>query len=550
MKDFDSWIYISRYLTIHDILNCSITCRKFHQVFNQQRIWKELIARDFDKFGILEYKQEYMKLFYIYHTMCNGQHKTNTLECPPAVVTNMLLHEWEHLNNPIFGLVVSFDDPLVNVYQLSTLDDTINAQSHKLHTFTRFGGGIWALAALKHILCLGSTDRNIHIVDLISGQYLSVLNGHTGTIRCLSVNIIDFNWVLVSGSRDKTIKIWNLQKLVDEFKPQSEDTQSDNSTALRRSTRINNNPPHLSSPSTSPQNAASTDKYCLSTLNGHGDSVRSLSCTNSIIVSASYDRSARIWNYAGDMLHELVGHQDKVYAVTCDGKFVWTGSLDNTIRIWDVQFGQCLQVLEHHRSLVGIIDQSSRYIVSASADSSISVYPKDFLALQHKMEFDRNIRKVYGMYSLNAFKASPINNAYLPLTQYRHTLQNHMFGNTFRHLPVDTPIPFPILHHIEVNLTAITCMTHNTHFLVVGCDGIIKLYNIQTGEFIRDLVTGITNVWRIKITDRHVIIALSRNQKSEILCLDFYVQKGFPIGLNTMFRTQSINNMDDSTDED
>eukprot|EP00835_Amoeboradix_gromovi_P004359 NODE_335_length_10686_cov_0.203363.p2 type:complete len:545 gc:universal NODE_335_length_10686_cov_0.203363:6410-4776(-) len=544
MRDFDSFIYVSRYLTIHDIFNCSLANKHFSHVFNQQPIWKELIARDFDRFGIFDYKKEYLKLFYIYHTTCNGQFRTNTLECPPHVVTNMLLHEWRDKNRLIQGLIVSFDEPVVCVHQLSTLEGNISDSSRRLHTFNRFGGGIWALAALEHILCLGSTDRNIHVVDLLTGHYLCVLTGHSGTIRCLSVNIIDLNWVLVSGSRDKSIKIWDLQRLVTENK--SDDTSGSSTTPLRRSSRINTNP------NTSPGNGLATDidKYCLFTLNGHGDSVRSLSCTKDIIVSASYDRSARIWDYNGKLLHELIGHQDKVYAVACDGTHVWTGSLDNTIRVWSVTTGQCLYILEHHRSLVGIIDQSNRYVVSASADSSIGVYPRDFVALQLKMEHDKSTRKVYGMYSLHPFKALPINNVYLPHAMYRHTVQNAMFGNSFIHESVDRPTTFPILHHIEINMTAITCMAHNTHFLVVGCDGIVKLYNIQTGEFIRDLVTGITNVWRIKITSRHIIIAICRNQKSEILQLDFFVPNNFPIGLNTMFRTTSINNMDDSTDED
>ena len=537
MRDFDSFIYVSRYLTIHDIMSCSLVCKKFNEVFNYSLIWKELIARDFDKHQkSMTYKNDYINLFYIYHTVCNGQHKTHSLDCPPFVVTNMMLHEWEMDGIMIQGLIVSYDEPVVHVFKLTTLKDRVSDKCTKLHVFNRFGGGVWALTALKHILCLGSTDRSIHVVDIVSGQYLCALTGHQGTIRCLQAKIINHNWVLVSGSRDKSIKIWDLDRIVQENK----------SDAQRRSSVINQN---FSSPSTSPRVSAS-DKYCLHTLIRHSDSVRSLSCTNDFIVSASYDRSACIWNYKGELIHELIGHSDKVYAVTCDNDHIWTGSLDNTIRIWDLRTGQCIYVLDHHSSLVGIVDQSNRYIVSASADSTVGVYPKDFQILQSRMEAQRHIRRAYGMYSISPFKSIPINNVYLPHKLNQHTAQTLMFGNTFRHFTPETPIDFPILHHINVNLTAITCMAHNTHFLVVGCDGVIKLYNIQTGEFIRDLVTGITNVWRVKITDRHIIVALSRNQKSEILALDFYVSRGFPVGMNTLFRTQSINNMDDSSDEE
>eukprot|EP00834_Sanchytrium_tribonematis_P005714 NODE_365_length_8707_cov_1.170423.p1 type:complete len:577 gc:universal NODE_365_length_8707_cov_1.170423:2230-500(-) len=570
--NFDSLIYVSRYLTIHDILNCSGVCKSFNLIFNHSRIWKELLARDFDVTSILNYKEEYIKLFYIYHTTSNGQYSTSSLNCPAAVVTNTLVHRWIHEQVEIQGLIATFDEPIVQVYKMSSLKDPVTEKNSLLHQFNRFGGGIWALAAIENILCLGSTDRNIHVVDLSKGQYLSVLTGHAGTIRCLSVNIVDYKWILVSGSRDKNIKMWDLSKIVEESKSNlqnsheaEEDMQGSSSESTPDAITVSRtnvsrrrsdlasampNQHHFSSPSTSPQ-ISSNDYHCLYTLEGHNDSVRSLSCTSKHIVSASYDRSARIWDYKGKCLQELVGHQDKVYAVVCDDKFVWTGSLDNSIRVWEIKTGQCLYTLDHNRSLVGIIDKSNRYVVSASADSSVTVFPRDFLAIQEKLAQSNKSRKVYGMYGLTPFKATPINNRYLPDSIYRHSVQNAMFGNSWSQSDSQaTNVPFPILHQVELNLSAVTCMAHNTHFLVVGCDGHVKLFNIQTGEFIRDIITGVTNVWRVKLTDRHLVVALSRNQRSEIIVLDFYVPRGFPVGMNTIFRSQSINNMDDSSGDE
>ncbi len=139
---------------------------------------------------------------------------------------------------------------------------------------------------------------------------LHVLRGHTSTIRCLKV--IDGRPVAVSGSRDATLKVWDIEK-----------------------------------------------GKLLHSLVGHQHSVRCIEVAGNQVVSGSYDCTCRvsssgspirntrltplwwqIWDVdTGECLQVLRGHYHQIYAVAFDGERVATGSLDSTVRIWSAATG-------------------------------------------------------------------------------------------------------------------------------------------------------------------------------------------------------------------
>ena len=80
------------------------------------------------------------------------------------------------------------------------------------------------------------------------------------------------------------------------------------------------------------------------TLAGHTRWVRDLAYTTdgTRIVTASDDRSVRVWNVAdGKVLHILSGHTDWIMslAVRADGRYAASASYDQTIRVWDLDRG-------------------------------------------------------------------------------------------------------------------------------------------------------------------------------------------------------------------
>ena len=67
------------------------------------------------------------------------------------------------------------------------------------------------------------------------------------------------------------------------------------------------------------------------------------------VVTASFDRNARIWNAeTGEIVEILRGHINQVQAARFgpNGQYLVTMSYDNTVRLWDSATGTEIAVLE------------------------------------------------------------------------------------------------------------------------------------------------------------------------------------------------------------
>ena len=67
----------------------------------------------------------------------------------------------------------------------------------------------YTLSYWNNTIAVGSTHRDILILDAITGSQTAVLTGHTDEVRALIFSSDGTS--LVSGSCDKTIKLWDVQ---------------------------------------------------------------------------------------------------------------------------------------------------------------------------------------------------------------------------------------------------------------------------------------------------------------------------------------------------
>ena len=120
----------------------------------------------------------------------------------------------------------------------------------------------------------------------------------------------------------------------------------------------------------------------------HVDTVSALALSfdGSLLYSASWDRTFKIWRTSDFKCLESVGnaHEDAINALALsrDG-FVYTGSADKKIKIWKKREGEkkhrLLGTLEKHKSVVNALALSTdgSVLYSGACDRSILVWEKE-----------------------------------------------------------------------------------------------------------------------------------------------------------------------------
>lgn len=215
------------------------------------------------------------------------------------------------------------------------------------------------------------------------------LFGHKETINCL-IKIGDSQ--LVSGSKDQSIKFWDLNKIesepynsIDEFVgPIStllllkddrlcSSTMDNSYIKIWEKIKITNNDNEIDY------------KYCCSqTLSGHKKSITGMTqLDNKNLISVSKDQNIIIWtpnNLSFKIIQTIEGHNDSIYAICKinDEKFI-TGGADNAIKVWSKKEknGKYIntQTMTKHKSEVRcVISLSNGNIFSGSNDGTIKVW--------------------------------------------------------------------------------------------------------------------------------------------------------------------------------
>lgn len=224
-------------------------------------------------------------------------------------------------------IITGSDDHSINVYDIKTgkLKTALNGHD----------GGVWALQYVGNTLVTGSIDRTIRVWDIEKGKCRFILRGHSSTVRCLkivmptkivnpdgSVTMEPSEPIIVSGSRDMTIRVWRLPDL-------EKEPEVPLSTCL--------------------EDDVISQRFLKYKLVEHEHSVRDLAIHGNILVSGSYDNNVIVWNLeTGKKVHVLKGHTMKVYCVAIDPKrrHCISGSLDASVRIWGIDDGECKFVLQ------------------------------------------------------------------------------------------------------------------------------------------------------------------------------------------------------------
>jgi hypothetical protein len=117
----------------------------------------------------------------------------------------------------------------------------------------------------------------------------------------------------------------------------------------------------------------------LAELKGHQSGVSSatFSPDGQRILTASWDLTARLWDIKGNLLAELKGHQGGVNSArfSPDGQLILTASWDKTARLWDIK-GNLLAELTGHQGSVNSarFSPDGQLILTASRDNTARLW--------------------------------------------------------------------------------------------------------------------------------------------------------------------------------
>lgn len=219
-----------------------------------------------------------------------------------------------------------------------------------------------------------SDDWTARLWNVKTGECFRTLHGHSDRVRSLSFNF-DGN-ILVTGSEDNSIKLWSTHTghcldtlrgysnpiLSVCFSPDGRNIASGNSDQTIRLWDIN-----------------SSD--CIKTLHGHTGRVRSVTFSpdGRLLASCSEDRSIRLWKVTtGQCIKIFEGHTNRVASITFspNGKCLVSSSEDKTIRLWDIVTGDCIKTFQEHTAWVWTVafNPNGQEFASGSFDSTIKLW--------------------------------------------------------------------------------------------------------------------------------------------------------------------------------
>ncbi|AOW99991.1 hypothetical protein BJP34_11475 [Moorena producens PAL-8-15-08-1] len=325
-------------------------------------------------------------------------------------------------------------------------------------------------------LASGSRDKTIKLWNLETGKVIRTLIGHTEAVR--SVSFRRDGQTLASGSEDKTIKLW------------------DPKTGTEIRTLIGHNS-DVESVSFSPDGqtlaSGSEDKTIklwnletgkvIRTLIGHNSDVKSVSFSRDgqTLASGSRDKTIKLWNLeTGKVIRTLIGHNSDVRRVSFsrDGQTLASGSDDKTIKLWNLETGKVIRTLIGHNSDVRRVSFSrdGQTLASGSEDNTIKLW---------NLETGKVIRTLIGHTDL-VFSVS-----FSPDGQ---TLASGSDDNTIKHWNVETRRKILTLQTLQTlightNRVTRFSFSRDGQTLASGSDdNTIKHWNLETGKVIRTLI--------------------------------------------------------------
>ena len=261
----------------------------------------------------------------------------------------------------------------LNIWDINEKEIILRLTGHR--------SAVWALIENSDgYLISGSSDKTIKVWDVANRKEncLITLKGHKGTVFCLAE--LEKNKI-ISGSDDATLRVWNIfdkkqpciLTMIDPNKSKinclitfkiSNFVLTGNDDNLIKIWNINPDTGFV----TNFLEGHSCTVWCMSTLSDE-----------EILASGSSDNMIKIWDMINlKLLFTLKGHENTISSITAlRNKLLASSSWDNTCKIWNLNSRNCIYTLEGHKDIVWcLIQLENGDIASSSNDKSIIIWEK------------------------------------------------------------------------------------------------------------------------------------------------------------------------------
>ncbi|MBD2694911.1 caspase family protein [Anabaena catenula] len=188
-----------------------------------------------------------------------------------------------------------------------------------------------AISADGQTIVSGSQDKTVRLWDRQGNPIGLTFQGHEAEVSAVAIS--PDGQTIVSGSWDSTVRLWDRQG-----------------------------------------NLIGQPFY------GHNSIIIAItiSADGQTIVSSSADRTARLWNRQGQSLTEPFTHEQSVtsVAISVDGQTIITGSADGKVRLWNRQGQSLTQPFGHEKESVNsvAISTDGQIIAIGSSDKTVKLW--------------------------------------------------------------------------------------------------------------------------------------------------------------------------------
>ncbi|KAJ0395737.1 hypothetical protein P43SY_004268 [Pythium insidiosum] len=262
--------------------------------------------------------------------------------------------------------------------------------------------GRWLVSASK--------DRTARVWDVATRQCVATCPGHTEALGAIAISqkIAHFSMgaaFFVTGSADKTLKMWSLKPLAPAY-AQTQGKKAKAPVALQAKSiatlsAVKAHDKDVNALAVSPNDrlvaSASQDKLIkvwstndsksltlVGTCRGHKRGVWAVefSPVDQCLASASGDKTVKLWS-AKDFscLKTFEGHTASVLGVqfVCAGMQLMSAGADGLVKLWTIKSNECEATLDHHMDKIWALSvaKDGSEMATGGADSTIHLW-RDF----------------------------------------------------------------------------------------------------------------------------------------------------------------------------